>query len=83
MTDLQKEFQNAADRVTNLSYRPSDTQLLELYGLFKQATIGDNETTSPWAIQVKERAKWDAWNSNKGMLKEEAMQNYIDLVNSL
>jgi acyl-CoA-binding protein len=47
---------------------------------FLQATVGDVEGTQPWAVQMEARAKWDAWNSVKGMAKEEAMKQYIDIV---
>ena len=46
----------------------SNEELVELYGLYKQATVGDINIAQPWAVQVKERAKWDAWNKNKGEL---------------
>lgn len=39
-----QEFNTAAEEVKNLATKPSDNQLLELYGLFKQATVGDNTT---------------------------------------
>lgn len=45
-----------------------------------QATEGDVKGSQPWAINVEARAKWDAWNSIKGMSKEEAMQHYIELM---
>ena len=41
-----------------------------------QATVGDVEGSQPWAVQMEARAKWDAWNSVKGMPKEEAMKQY-------
>ena len=47
---------------------------------FDQATVGDVEGSQPWAVQMEARAKWDAWNSVKGMSKEEAMKQYVDLV---
>jgi len=40
---LQK-FNEAAVSVKNLTKRPSDNDLLELYALYKQATVGDNNT---------------------------------------
>uniref|UniRef100_A0A914S4P1 ACB domain-containing protein n=1 Tax=Parascaris equorum TaxID=6256 RepID=A0A914S4P1_PAREQ len=43
---------------------PSNDELLELYGLYKQATVGDNISTKPW-LDLKGRAKWDAWESRK------------------
>jgi hypothetical protein len=42
--------------------------------------VGDVEGTQPWAVQMEARAKWDAWNSVKGMSKEDAMKQYIDIV---
>ena len=50
---------------------------LEFYGLYKQATVGDNDTPQPWAIKVEARAKWEAWAKCKGMSKEEAMAQYV------
>jgi acyl-CoA-binding protein len=29
------------------------------------------------------RAKWDAWNGFKGISNDDAMQQYIDLIESL
>lgn len=29
-------------------------------------------------LDMKGKAKWDAWNGKKGMSKEEAMQKYVD-----
>jgi hypothetical protein len=45
-----------------------------------QATVGDVEGSQPWAVQMEARAKWDAWNSVKGMSKEDAMSQYIAIV---
>jgi acyl-CoA-binding protein len=42
--------------------------LLQIYGLYKQATVGDNTGAQPWAVQVEARAKWEAWTSQKGTL---------------
>lgn len=50
---------------------------LACYGLFKQVTVGDNVTPQPWAMQLEARAKWDAWNSRKGLSKESAIAAYI------
>jgi len=41
--DLQA-FQTAATEAKNLSYKPSDEDLLELYALYKQVTVGDCNT---------------------------------------
>lgn len=58
---------------------PTDDEKLKFYGLYKQATIGDCNIPQPWAIQVVERAKWEAWNSRKGMTKDTAMTKYCEL----
>ncbi|VDM28290.1 unnamed protein product [Toxocara canis] len=59
------DFETAAAKVNLLKTRPSNDELLELYGLYKQATVGDNTISKPW-IDVKGRAKWDAWEGRKG-----------------
>ena len=44
--------------------------------------MGDVEGSQPWAVQMEARAKWDAWNSVKGMAKEEAMKQYAALLDA-
>jgi diazepam-binding inhibitor (GABA receptor modulator, acyl-CoA-binding protein) len=56
---------------------PTNEAKLELYGLFKQATSGDNDSSQPWAVQLEARAKWDAWTANKGMTQDAAKEAYI------
>jgi len=72
-----------ADLVSNLPKRPSDDELLELYGLYKQATVGDNDTTKPGMFDFKGKYKWESWDSLKGTSQEEAEQKYIALVDQL
>jgi len=82
-TELQQNFEVAVDAIKNSDpeapKRPNNDEKLKFYGLYKQATCGDCNTTQPWAFQVVERAKWDAWNANKGMSKKDAMTNYCEL----
>lgn len=80
---LQEKFQQAQIDVKTLTKRPTDEQLLNLYALFKQATDGDNITSKPGMFDIKGQFKWKTWNEKKGMSKDEAMQNYIDLVTKL
>jgi diazepam-binding inhibitor (GABA receptor modulating acyl-CoA-binding protein) len=49
-----------------LPNKPSDNDLLTLYGLFKQGIHGDNETPKPGMLDFKGKAKWEAWTQNKG-----------------
>ena len=78
-----KQFLTAADTVNSLSETPSHSELSELYGLYKQATLGDNTNAEPSMLNFKENAKWKAWTQNKGMNKYNAEVKYITLVNEL
>lgn len=68
MSDLETQFRLAADALKRLKSRPSDGELLELYALFKQATVGDNNEPKPGMFQLKEKAKHESWLSKKGRL---------------
>jgi acyl-CoA-binding protein len=45
-----------------------------MYGLYKQATVGDNTASQPWAVQLEARAKWDSWTAHKGTMGEQARE---------
>jgi acyl-CoA-binding protein len=77
------EFKAAQERVQKLTRRPSNEELLELYGLYKQATAGDVSGKRPGMLDVKGRAKYDAWAARKGMTKAAAMQTYVDTAERL
>lgn len=66
-----------------LKSKPSDAELLELYKYYKQAEVGDVNTDRPGLLDLKGKAKWDAWESVKGLSQEEAREKYIALVNEL
>ena len=83
MADLKSAFETAVADSRNLSERPDNATLLKLYALYKQATAGDNAEQKPGFGDMVGRAKWDAWNGLKGTSSEDAMQQYIDLVESL
>lgn len=80
---LQDDFQTAVTRSKELTKRPSNEELLSLYALFKQATEGDASGERPGGFDFKAIAKFDAWNSRKGMAKEQAMEEYVALVTRL
>lgn len=79
---IKTEFENALQRSKKLPKQPVDIQL-DLYGLFKQAIIGDVEGERPGRVNIRARAKYDAWTSRKGMSKETAMKEYIALIAKL
>jgi diazepam-binding inhibitor (GABA receptor modulator, acyl-CoA-binding protein) len=83
MANLQDRFEEAARESQTLAERPDNNTLLQLYALYKQATIGDVNTSRPGAFDFVGRAKWDAWEKLKGTSTTEAMQSYIDLVDRL
>ncbi len=83
MADLKAAFEAAVANSKNLSERPDNGTLLKIYALYKQATSGDNAEKKPGFADMVGRAKWDAWNGFKGLSSDEAMQQYIDLIESL
>jgi diazepam-binding inhibitor (GABA receptor modulator, acyl-CoA-binding protein) len=84
ITDLAKQFEEAAEESKNLSVRPSNDTLLQLYSLYKQATDGDVNTDPPSnAFDFVAKAKYETWVRLKGKSKEAAMQEYINLVDKL
>jgi acyl-CoA-binding protein len=76
-------FAEAQERVKKLSKRPSNAELLDLYGLYKQATEGDAKGSRPGLLDPKGRAKFDAWSSRKGVAQAAAKASYVALVGAL
>lgn len=77
------KFSEAIEKVKTLSERPDNETLLKLYGLYKQATVGNCNISQPWAVQVEARAKWEAWNSHYNKSKQTAENEYVQLVETL
>lgn len=80
---LEEQFEDAAKRVTELTEKPGNDVLLDLYSLYKQGKDGDVTGTRPGMMDFAGRAKFDAWTKRKGMTKEQSMQEYINIVNKL
>lgn len=83
MSDLKNVFEQAQKDVTSLAERPDNATMLQLYSLFKQATTGDVQGEKPGMMDFINRAKYEAWEKCKGLTADEAMQKYVDLVESL
>lgn len=83
MTALEEQFEAAKMRVMELPEKPGNDKMLELYALNKQATVGDVNTEKPAMFDFVAAAKYNAWSAKKGLSREQAQQQYIDLVNSL
>ncbi len=83
MADLQTRFEQAARDVHALAERPANDTLLRLYALYKQGTQGDVSGPKPGFFDFVGTAKHEAWAKLAGTGKDEAMQQYVDLVNKL
>lgn len=80
---LDDQFNKAVEDVKNLELKPKDDELLEIYALFKQSSVGDCNTGKPGIFDFKGKAKWDAWNNKKGLSQSDAKQAYVDKVKEL
>lgn len=79
MSDLAERFTQAQVRIKPVTGLGNDV-MLDLYALYKQATSGDVGGARPGMLDVKGRAKYDAWARRKGLTKDAAMEQYIALV---
>ncbi len=77
------DFKEASEAVKNLSKRPDNNTLLQLYALFKQASEGDVSGKRPGMLDVKGRAKYDAWSKISGTDQSQAESQYVQLVQDL
>jgi len=79
MSDLAQRFADAQATIKPVTGLGNDV-MLDMYALYKQATIGDAKGDRPGMLDIKGRAKYDAWAKKKGMSKDAAMEAYIALV---
>lgn len=80
---LTERFEDAQRRVKTLTQAPGTDTLLQLYALFKQGTAGDVDGKRPGMLDIKGRAKYDAWADKKGLSRDAAMEAYVALVDRL
>ncbi|KAM9675274.1 acyl-CoA-binding domain-containing protein 7-like [Dama dama] len=80
---LQADFDKVAKDVRKLKTRPDDEKLKEIYGLYKQSVTGDIDIECPALLDLKGKAKWEAWNLQKGLSKEDAMSACISKAKEL
>jgi diazepam-binding inhibitor (GABA receptor modulating acyl-CoA-binding protein) len=78
MSSIKETFEFAIEDIKNLKNKPSNDDLLYLYGYYKQATHGDCDTSQPSLLDFTGRSKWNAWYSLKGTSEEDAMTAYCD-----
>ena len=82
MSDLAQQFADAQAIIKPVTGLSNDV-MLDLYALYKQATLGNVSGDRPGMLDLRGRAKYDAWTKRKGISKDAAMQAYIDLVGKL
>ena len=81
---LIETFQQAVAESKQLTKRPDNSTLLRLYSLYKQATDGDAPAESDAGMfDFVAKAKHNAWSEQRGKTKDAAMEEYIQLANSL
>jgi len=83
MASLKAKFEQAVKDSKELPEKPDNMTLLKIYALYKQASSGDAQGKRPGFTDLVGRAKWDAWNALTGKSGDEAMQEYVDLIESL
>jgi len=83
MSDLEINFQKTVECIKTLSQVLSNEELLELYGLYKQAILGNNNTNKPSIFNYKGLKKWQSWTSFKDITSDMAKTKYILLVQKL
>lgn len=82
--ELITQFEEAVAGSKTLSQKPANEILLQLYSLYKQSTQGDVSAEAPSnPFDFVAKAKYNAWQEQKGKSKETAMQGYINLVATL
>ncbi|KAK3705609.1 acyl-CoA-binding protein (ACBP)/diazepam binding inhibitor (DBI)/endozepine (EP) [Vermiconidia calcicola] len=81
------DFKKAVEQSRKLKAKPTDDELLQLYGLFKQGTQDPpiEQAKQPGMFELKEKAKKNAWQkvADEGLKPAQAQQRYVKLVNSL
>jgi diazepam-binding inhibitor (GABA receptor modulator, acyl-CoA-binding protein) len=83
MATSKAAFDQAVADSKSLPEKPDNATLLQIYALYKQATVGDVEGKRPGFTDMVGRAKWDAWNAIKGKSTDAAMAEYVELIESL
>ncbi|KAF9950344.1 hypothetical protein BGZ65_006687 [Modicella reniformis] len=53
---------------------------MQLYGAYKQATMGDIKTLKPSFYEFAARSKWQAWANMQGTIQQDAQETYVQLV---
>ncbi|HMA52615.1 MAG TPA: acyl-CoA-binding protein [Magnetospirillaceae bacterium] len=80
---LTERFEEAVAKSKTLTTRPDNQTLLNIYALYKQGTQGDVRGDKPGFVDMVGRAKYEAWEGQQGKSQDEAMSEYIALIDRL
>lgn len=83
LNTLELKFNTACNLIKIYPKTIENKDLLYLYGMFKQATVGNCNIKEPSSYDIKQYAKWNEWNNNKDIVKSIAMAFYISRVDEL
>ncbi|KZT67974.1 acyl-CoA-binding protein [Daedalea quercina L-15889] len=82
MSVSEAKFEKAVEIIQGLPkdgpVQPTQDDRLFFYKYYKQATVGDVNTSRPGMLDFVGKAKWDAWKSVEGTPQDEARTNYVE-----
>lgn len=84
--DMSEKFSEVAKLVSSYKDMEISNEIkLELYGLYKRATVGkcSEHGTKPWAWEMEASMKYEAWNKNEFLSPTQCMSKYISIVEDL
>lgn len=78
---VDKKFQAAVNVIHMLPkegpIQLDDLKRLRFYGLYKTATVGDNNTVKPSIFSIENRLKWKAWKNTEHLGSQVAKYLYV------
>ena len=78
------DFEQTVQYVRNELKQATDENKARIYGLYKQAMVGDVNIERPTGIlDFAGKAKWDAWKACEGITQEDARKQYCQYVRDL
>jgi diazepam-binding inhibitor (GABA receptor modulating acyl-CoA-binding protein) len=83
MSNVNEAFEQAATAAKSLPERPDDSNMLQLYALYKQGSAGDVEGEKPNFFDFVGAAKYEAWEKLAGTSSDQAQVQYVELVRKL
>lgn len=76
-SNVENDFKKACRYVEMTHHKLSKDLLIELYALYKQATVGPCNIQKPSLFDFAARAKWTSWSKLGDMSSRVAMSSYV------